>query len=65
MLQPVHGLAGFHQSLHSSFGVGALEGPVSAPLPGHCGVEVSSATTSGDLLFQLWSDLGIVVNWEK
>ena len=48
---PIHSSTSVHQSLSSGFGVGALEGHASPSLPrrlaGHCGVEESSASSSG------------------
>ena len=34
VLRPIHGSEGVHQSLHSGFRVGPLEGRASPPLPG-------------------------------
>ena len=51
MFRSVHGPAGIHQSLHSGFGVGALEGSdhssLHGRLAGYCGVKNPSAAASG------------------
>ena len=51
MLRSVHSLTGVLQSLRSGFRVGTYKGRLFTPLPGRlagrCGVERSSATTSG------------------
>ena len=51
LFRSVCGLASGHQSLHSDFGVGALEGcappSLSEQLGGHCGVKDLSSVASG------------------